>query len=482
MSAMPTSFEVRRNAYAVCAIMLTALLIRWRASLGEFWLDEIWSWFMVQVNVQSWSDVILTLKHDNNHFLNSWIIYGLGPERDWTTYRLPAVLFGTATVALAGWWGRRQGTSAGWFALVLTAGSYVLIHYSSEARGYAPLMFFSLLGFVAMERALATGRMKWDAVWNLAAIFGVLSHPTFVTLFVSVALWSMISVATKSASKGQAVVRFIRWHLLPVLFSGWVYRVNLSQLAIGGGLEQSPWVVIREALSLTMGGPFDGAGSIAAASAVAASFAGCLSWLIASGRKLTAFVFFMIIVAAPAALVVFAGRSDLYVRYFLISILFLLLLFSLALGRLYQSSGVRRGFAVAITAVMFIGNAVHVARLCDAGRGNYLAALEMIQQQTQDDRVVIASDNDFRHRLMITFYQNYLKSPQPIFLSDGRSPNGSPEWLLLHHFEIDWQAEQVISPIEGTRYDLMKAFPYAGLSGWSLGVYRRAEDETVPKK
>ncbi|MDA0833473.1 MAG: glycosyltransferase family 39 protein [Planctomycetota bacterium] len=473
---MPTGLEQRRHVYAASAIVLGALFIRWRASLGEFWLDEIWSWFLVQFQVTSWSDVVFTLKHDNNHLLNSWFLYALGPGQDWTIYRLPSVLFGTATVALAGWWGRLHGTSVGWFAMILTAGSYVLTHYSSEARGYAPLMFFSLLAFIAMERALATGKAKWDVVWNFAAIFGVLSHATFVTMLVSIGLWSVVTMLTSATSKGYVVLRLLRWHFIPVLFAGWLYWVNLSQVAIGGGIQQSPLGVVRDALSLTIGGPFENWVSTVFAGIVATSVIVCLTWLAVTRQKRYAFAFAMIIAIAPVGLVAFLGYSDLYVRFFLTSILFVMLLFSLALGRLYDAGGRRRWFAVAITIAIVAGNAVHIERVFRLGRGSYLVALDLILNESRDDRTVIAFDNDFRHRLVVAFYQNRIVKLQSMDFVEPQRAWSNPEWLLTHGFDRDWQPVDSITPTGGTRYDLVRVFPYAGLSGWSLGVYRRAED------
>ena len=65
------------------------------------------------------------------------VLYLFGPSAHSITYRIPAVLAGVGTVVMAGWISSRRGRLEALSAMLLVAASYPLIHYSSEARGYA---------------------------------------------------------------------------------------------------------------------------------------------------------------------------------------------------------------------------------------------------------------------------------------------------------------------------------------------------------
>ena len=94
----------------VIAITL-AVVLRFWASLDNFWLDEIWSWMMAR-QLKSPLEVVTRLHHDNNHHLNTLVLYAFGPNAPLYLYRLPAVLAGSGAVLLCGWvagqWNARQ--------------------------------------------------------------------------------------------------------------------------------------------------------------------------------------------------------------------------------------------------------------------------------------------------------------------------------------------------------------------------------------
>ena len=109
-----------------CGVILVASgLVRFSAALGDFWLDEIWSWnwswsIAGTVLTSDW-DILTKIHHDNNHYLNTWFIYLLGPDRHWIVYRLPSVIAGIGTVAVAGLIGNRHGKLEAVTAMLLTA-------------------------------------------------------------------------------------------------------------------------------------------------------------------------------------------------------------------------------------------------------------------------------------------------------------------------------------------------------------------------
>jgi uncharacterized membrane protein len=135
---------------AAAGIVVVAGTVSLLAIFNDLWLDEIWSLDKARHLTSPWA-AVTELHHDNNHILNTLVMY-LWPNAspEWL-YRLPAWLSGVAAVVLAGLIGRRQAGSplGGLIAMVLMGGSYLMVHYASEARGYAMAIAVGLLAFHA---------------------------------------------------------------------------------------------------------------------------------------------------------------------------------------------------------------------------------------------------------------------------------------------------------------------------------------------
>jgi hypothetical protein len=134
-------------SWPVVVICVVGTGLRIAAGRGELWLDEVWSLQIVQQFAHSIADILLKLKLDNNHFVNSFVAFELGPDcPDWM-YRAPAVLAGILSLLLAGWAQRRKGTATVTAAVILAGFSYLFVQYSSEARGYSYEIFCSIFAF-----------------------------------------------------------------------------------------------------------------------------------------------------------------------------------------------------------------------------------------------------------------------------------------------------------------------------------------------
>src|SRR5262249_13744311 len=138
-------------AIALGAILGAAAIVRFLGSLGDLWLDEVWT-PRILGSLRSPLE-ILTFYHDNNHILNSLSLWPLRHVQPGWLLRLPAMVAGSATVAVAaqiGWIGdggndrtsdgwppeARPASRAAWCAL-LVGFAYPLVLYGSEARGYS---------------------------------------------------------------------------------------------------------------------------------------------------------------------------------------------------------------------------------------------------------------------------------------------------------------------------------------------------------
>ena len=209
--------KLSRNELLLIAFVAIAVVLRIAAARGELWFDEVWSIRLVQEHVRSPADIVLRLKHDGNHMLNTMVEYLVGPDGGSWSYRWPAVLFGSATVVLAAWVQRRRGWATAFAAAVLCGSSYWLVHYSSEARGYAYLSFFMLLAYAALWEAEEGRRWKWEVLYAASCILGFLAHPLFLNLYMAAQLWSWLPLPR--LPRREIVVRALCRTIVPGLLT-----------------------------------------------------------------------------------------------------------------------------------------------------------------------------------------------------------------------------------------------------------------------
>lgn len=452
--------------YVSALLVVAAGIFRFYASLGDFWMDEIWTWMML-VRLESAWDILFSLCHDNNHFLNSWVVYIFGPDTHWILYRVPAVMAGTGSVVLAGLIARTRGVLESFTAMMLIGGSYVCIHYSSEARGYAYVVFFSLLSFWLLGQWLERRRQFDLGLFWLSAALGILSHLSFFHCYLGLVVWSVVRL-----------VRSGRWlaavtcHFPLMLLAVCLYFVNWRDMSIGGGTVVPTGEVIRQTLALSVGGPQWGwLSAIAIAAAIIGLLLGLfLFWRAKSDLWL---LYFTIVVVAPAVSLVLISRDDVYVRYFLVSIVFLLLLYSIGLGYLYRTGSVGRVAYCLILVLVIAGNAVQTERLIRLGRGTYLEALREIERVSEPPLITIGSDHDARNRMVIEYYRLYLSDPERIrYVSQEEVLREGVDWYIRHSQVVAETPDEVFFDDWGNSYRLMRQHRFAGLSGWNWFVYR----------
>ncbi|MCH7987747.1 MAG: glycosyltransferase family 39 protein [Planctomycetes bacterium] len=465
--------STRRTVWTgvVCGVILVAAgIVRFYASLGDFWFDEIWSWYIARNVLTDW-DILTSIHHDNNHHLNTWFMYLLGQNQHWTVYRIPSVMAGIGTVAVAGLIGNRHGKLEAVTAMLLTAGSYLQVHYSSEARGYSTMIFFALLSFYLLDKCLKGARPETNVFFAIIAVLGFLSHLQFVFCYAGLVSWSLWRLIFDRKNRRRLVRINLRCHLIPIVFVSWLYYVDISQIIIGGGPKPHLGDVLVELLSLTAGGPSAGpvALMVAVAVVLATLFALFLIWRNGSDEwvfHLTA------ILIAPVLISVVMQHTLIYVRYFLVCSMFALLLVNHALTQLVRFKPVGRPLFVVILLGMLVSNSVHVSRLIRLGRGHYQQAIRMINDRTQGPLITIGSDHPFRNPMILRFYQQHMTNLKPIaYLQQGQGPTEGPEWFIRHEFQREQKPDFTFTDSFGNRYQLIKEFPSAGLSGWNWAVY-----------
>ena len=173
----------RAAVIALVAITALALALRLIAINADLWLDEIAP--VAQYRDFSPLAVVTTYVSANNHLLNTLLVKlvtSVAGEREWAI-RLPAVLFGVATIPVM-YWVARLVTSrvASLGVALLLAVSYHHVFFSQNARGYSSYLFFSLLSTGLLVRAMESDRTREWVAYVLAMVFNFASllHGGFV--------------------------------------------------------------------------------------------------------------------------------------------------------------------------------------------------------------------------------------------------------------------------------------------------------------
>lgn len=154
-------------------LTLLGMGLRIAGARGDLWFDEILSLYLVTLAASAFD--ILLISHDNNHLLNSLYLHSVGIYQPPIVLRGFSILLGTLSIPAAGVAAMGKSGSEGRaiVAMLLFAVAYPIVHFGSEARGYAGLILATLLAFHLVETQKDTVRNR--AMLGVVVIFGVLS-------------------------------------------------------------------------------------------------------------------------------------------------------------------------------------------------------------------------------------------------------------------------------------------------------------------
>ena len=460
-------------------VIAAAGVLRLIGARGDLWLDEIWTLRLI-APVGSVGEILLDIGHDNNHHLNSIYLYLIGPEASSLAQRGLAVVLGTATVAVAGLAAAPRGQAAVIFAMLLFGFAYPMVHYGSEARGYAGLVLFLLLAVVFLERAL--DRSDWRLRHSLGAAIGLglLCHLTMVAGAAILAAWTIWVLWRRNGSLGQAAVATLA-----------IFRPALAwAFAVGGCVAVAG---LRH--SFTLGGvtPFtpadfiDGYGGLIGlllgVPDLVADAIPAWVWLVAAAAIMLAAhawhdrhshvsLYVIAVIGWPAVMVLAATPNVQFGRYFLASGTFFLLLLADALGDAWSRGGLPRIGAGAALGAMLIGHAVALASFFHDQRGHYNDA---IGYMARDGRFSYASDHEFRTRTVVDFFAGKRGITADYVRAEDwcRSP---PQFMVIenagtarHFAHLDFGTPQC-----ALGFERGESFASSRLSGRPWTIYRRA--------
>ncbi|NNF37587.1 MAG: hypothetical protein HKN71_02900 [Gemmatimonadetes bacterium] len=243
----------------VAAVLAFALALRIPALNAGLWVDEIET--LVAFTRLPVFEIPFALESQNNHVLYTlaaWVTTTLFGESAWSL-RLPAVLFGVASIWAVVQLGRELGTPRqGVLAAVLIAASSHHVFFSQSARGYTALMFTATFATVLLLRLLRAEKPVARGPWVLYVILLLATCMAHLTGGAVVAVHGAIGLVAWIRGRGQgrsvvlgtvaAGVLVVLW-LLPGLESLMVGLGGEEEAAVSG----SEWVtlgwLIRETLA-----------------------------------------------------------------------------------------------------------------------------------------------------------------------------------------------------------------------------------------
>ncbi len=463
-------------------ILLTAAALRLGAAGGDLWIDEIWSLDNIALaRAQAdGSDWLALFFHDNTHAVNTFYLALVGPDAGPFAYRALSVFTGLAAVAVAAAIGWRRSPLEGLIAAAMLAVSYPLVHYSGEARGYAPMLLAAVASFALLETILkapspADHRGRAGA-FVAVTLLGMASQLTFLFVLAGLGLWAAMVLFRRR----QPMVRTLAQ--LCVLFGLQAITITLygavawNNLVIGGGAFVPALDAAVELAELTFG--IDPAARGSAAAALALGLGVAVWWLRRGGE--TVWVFFAVVVLAiPLGLVFADPVLGMTPRYFIACAPFALIASGRGISALLTGNRWTRAVAGGLLAVFFIGNGLLLGNFFEAGRGQYAAAVAFIAAQNKSATPArTAGYHPFSVKTVLGYHARRQGLAGAVRYVDPEENARAPaKWFIDGHFKDRSPAVEISRPSgKGTLtpYKLKAVFPHWGLSGDTWAVYRRS--------
>lgn len=457
----------QRLSIAICVLLfLAGAALRVRGAHNDLWIDEIWSLDLARTVPSAMS--IFTLHHDNNNYLNTLYLYSLPAMGNWWGYRFLSIAAGLASMIVAAAVGNLRGRTNAIILTALVAFSYFTVLYSTEARGYSLLMLDVLLSYWLLDRYLKTSKARYAVMFSLCAAVGVGTHWSYLNFFLASALWSLQRLWGRGLKR--LIAGLLSCYAFPTVVYGVIFLVNVRFLISGGGrTEFSTLGTFGEAIAWTCG--IHGSNPMG----VAIAMVGISALVYGTGFMRDAWAApIAILIAFPLAFALVYQTESLYVRHFLVSMVFLMVLIACCLTALYQRGSWSRIACLVLLACYLTANAIQIRKLFLYGRGQYTAAIRYIQEHTAGSVATVSADQVFRVPFELNFIAAGMDGKRVVYLDPNKWPANGPEWLILNKESFADPApdsNEVTDPA-GRRYAFVKTFASSPLSGLHWNLYR----------
>lgn len=354
---------------------------------------------------------------------------------------------------------------------VLISLSYILILYCGEARGYAGLVFFSLLSWFVLEKILsskAEAFLYFHALsFLIVVMLGFLSHLLFINTFLSLCAYAVVRFMRSERSKLHLVILLA----VPCLVIAPYLLIFFKNTAILSGPKQSMFDVILSSMTVAVGGAplsvFNPTLTLFllgfATYAIALSIVE-LYTLWKEGRK-EWFFFSCVIFLVPSIMLLLHRPAVLFERYFIVSMVFFYILIASRLARMAKQGGVNLAITVVFLILFAVTNLTQSYRLTQYGRGEYQRLANYLKNQPLFDKEALSShlstDHPFRTSEVLSYY-----------LKEEINISSNPlEFHLTHSQDRYYRPERAIS-LANKNYKLVDEYKSGSLSGWNWYLYK----------
>ena len=230
----PSDLSRAHALVAISVITLIAALLRYYRIGSDLWLDEITP--IVDYAHLPAAQVMGSYLRTNNHLLNTLLtklsIASFGESE--RSIRLPAVLFGIATIPVFYWVARLALSRwASVMATAVLAVSYHHIFFSQNARGYSAALFFALATSGLLIRALGDDKpWRWSLyVIGMVSGFASLAQTAFVfAAHIVVGLIALFQIRKRGGSAAPLAKRLATVFGISGFLSFQLYATPLPEM------------------------------------------------------------------------------------------------------------------------------------------------------------------------------------------------------------------------------------------------------------
>jgi uncharacterized membrane protein len=471
--------KIRIPFILLLIVVVVSSLLRFLAASDNFWLDEV-ATYDLALSINSPMEAITRIRIDH-HILNTMYMNLLGDHFHWGAYRLLSVISGVGAVVLMARVGSRFGKRQAFLAAILGGLSYPLINYSSEARGYAPAIFFSLAALTFLQEGWKRRILILRLLFWVSAILALLAHITSIYVLAGMSAWSLyriIEAYRKDRNDAQKeLVDAIITYLPPYMAILGIYCIMRQSDSMGGNIYPLSKVILETLAYLTGFGvtrPWLILGAFTTTAAL------LLALIHVYRKDLGRFIFYICtVLIAPVITLLVYSREYVYVRYFIVCFPFALLLIAELLDAMLADRKHLKATALAFLAVFLIGNGIHTTKFLKLGRGAYFHAVEMISAHADEQNIsTVSGDHDFRVGMMVAYYARYFEAISPVrYIRASQMPEEGTDWYISHQLIAGSPTLDFID-IGHSQYIKKAIFPFYGLSGMQWTLYRNSDQNS----
>ena len=457
-------------------------LLRVICSWNDLWLDEIISIDLAS-QISGWQGILTEFLYDNNHYLNTAWVYPLGPDREPIWYRAPSVLAGVAVIPVVYWVLKPYGRFSQISAAILFSLSYVQIHYSSEARGYAFQLLFAVAAFGFMDRYHRNNKTSMAIGFGICASLALLSHLLTINFLLACGFWSISFQSRQKLPPAKQIWRIAACLGLPLLTGALLYLTNVKHLQFGGGPKYDTLLILTGSWSLLLGVVTPGWVRVfcGVAAILLTAFTLRIHWnreeqAEQSSQSWKFLLLFLLLI--PLLRIMIPGTL-LYTRYFLLQIAFALMLLCIVGGYFLETSSavqkakLKNSFYLAIGLVVLL-NLYSCIRLATHGRGDYRESLQAMTSEAGAQPTTIGLTNEILDGPIIKFFRS-TKSLENRQIQISPLED-QPDWIIVNKIinNAAWH-EPIADSIDnfGTNYELQFVHETSYLSGFQWNCYKR---------